>query len=152
MSALYSLEEAVERATISALTGITALSGVTLLRSDASGEPALPVVTIRAEKEEALASAPTVAGTWIMRLNVALTAPADDTDDATADGGVAAMNTYWKTLTDTLTAAAFQTSANAAETCYLWGVEWQGTTYEQSERTFTRTAQARVWVNLAYAS
>jgi outer membrane protein W len=149
---LYSIEEGVERATISALTGITALAGLTFVRADLSAETPLPLVYVRAETEEALASQPNVAGTWIMQLSVALTCPADDSEDATADGGADALQAYWKALTDTLTADAFRTNANAAATCFLWGVEWQGATYDQAERNFTRTARARIWANSAYDS
>jgi hypothetical protein len=157
---LYSLEESVERAVVSSLTGITALTGVTILRADRSDEIALPMVTVRAEKQEELTLG---AGTWAMRLAVTLATSADDTttaetrarrypDSTDDDGGEPAMVAYWKALTDTLTAAAFKTTVNSAEVCYVWGIEWQPSTYASGERSFSRTAEARLWANYAYSA
>jgi hypothetical protein len=157
---LYNLEESIERSCVSVLTGITALAGLSITRADTSNEAELPLVAVRAERQDEV-----VLGmqTWNMRLAVTLTTAADETSDEEVaarrraeptddDTGADGFAGYWKTLTDTLTAESFKTSLNAQEVAYVWGVEWEPTQYANGERTFSRTTTARIWASYAYAS
>lgn len=148
---LYSLEEAVERAAVSSLAGITALSAITILRHDDSDEAPLPRITLRAEKGAALGDDPTT-GVWSVRLSATLTAPGDMNEDEDADGGADAFTAYWKALTDSMAASGFRASLNTAEVCHVWGVVPEPVSYDNSERAFSRTVSVALSASYAYAT
>ena len=154
----YSLEESLERACVSVLTGITSLAAITIVRGDASDEVPLPHISVRAERQEEVTPA---MQTWLLRLSTSLYCPADKTttdeidarrypEDEDDDAGEPGFAAYWKTLTDTLTASTFKTSLNAQEITYVWAVIWEPTTTANADRAFVRTANAQVWCNVAY--
>jgi hypothetical protein len=157
---LYSLEEGLERSVVQTLQGITALSGLRIVPADRSDETELPMISVRAEKLDEVVLG---MGTWNARIAATLTTAADETEeeeiaarrlpDAVKDDeGATGFKREWKILSDTMTSASFQTSLNSHALAYVWGLEAEPVAYENNERTFARTASARVWCNEAYPS
>lgn len=157
---LYSLEESVERSAVSALTGITALSGLNIVVADLSTETDLPMLAARCEKLDEV-----VLGmrTYNARLALTLTTSADETtaeeraarrlpDTEDDDEGADDFKAKWKAVTDTFAPATFPAALNASNLVYIWGMELEPITYENAERAFTRTVSARIWCNEAYAT
>jgi len=155
---LYSLEESIERACVSVLTGVTSLATLTIVHGDASDEVPLPYISVRAERQEEVTPA---MQTWQLRLAVSLSCAADKTtdeetdarrypEDEDDDAGEPGFAAYWKTLSDTLTASTFRDSINAQEIVYAWGIIWEPVTVANTDRAFVRTATAQVWCNQAY--
>lgn len=158
MSTLYSLEESLERATVTALDAVAALDSCRIVAADASDEDTLPCIYVRAEKLDEV-----VRGmqTWLCRLAITLTTAADETPQSEKNGrrlpdaddddtGAAGYKTLWKTLVDTVSAASFRTNLNNSFITFVWGLEFEPTSYEQNQRTFSRTIALRAWVNEAY--
>lgn len=158
MSTLYSLEESLERSAIAVLEAETDLADVRIVSADESDEDTLPQITVRAEKLDEV-----VRGmqTWNCRLTITLTTAADetpqeekderrlpDTDDD--DNGAPGFKSLWKSLSDLVDADQFVTDLNAEDLVKVWGVEFDPVTYENQNRSFSRSLNARLWCNEAY--
>ena len=158
MSTLYSLEESLERSAIAVLDAETDLADVRIVSADESDEDTLPQITVRAEKLDEV-----VRGmqTWNCRLTITLTTAADetpqeekderrlpDTDDD--DDGAPGFKSLWKALSDLVDADQFITDLNAEDLVKVWGVEFDPVTYENQNRSFSRSLNARLWCNEAY--
>ena len=158
MSTLYSLEESLERSAIAVLEAETDLADVRIVSADESDEDTLPQITVRAEKLDEV-----VRGmqTWNCRLTITLTTAADetpqeekderrlpDTDDD--DNGAPGFKSLWKALSDLVDADQFITDLNAEDLVKVWGVEFDPVTYENQNRSFSRSLNARLWCNEAY--
>jgi len=158
MSTLYSIEESLERAAIAVLEAETDLADCRIAPADDSDEETLPQITVRAEKLDEV-----VRGmqTWNCRLTITLTTAADETpeeernarrlpdpddDDEGADG----FKSLWKTLCDLVDADQFVTDLNAEDIVKVWGLEFDAVSYENQNRTFSRSLNARLWCNEAY--
>ncbi len=152
---LYSIEESLERSVVQTLQGITALSPYAIVAADVSEETDLPLISVRAERQDEV-----VLGmqTYNARLAVTMTAAADETSDEERDQrrvadsedddeGAPGFKADWKTLASTLAAPAFKDSLNALSLVHVWGMEQEPVTYENADRTFSRTFNARLWVN-----
>lgn len=155
MAALYSLEESLERAAISVLSGITAFSSCRIVSADESDEETFPMITVKAERTEELVPG---CQTWTARLTVSLNNAADETPDAEIedrrypedqddDTGAAGLKSLWKTLSATVSASSFKTSLNATDLTYVWGLEADPASYSTAGRTFVRSLVVRLWVN-----
>ena len=158
MSTLYSLEESLERAAIAVLEAETDLADVRIVSADESDEDTLPQITVRAEKLDEV-----VRGmqTWNCRLTITLTTAADQTpqeeqderrlpDPDDDDDGAAGFKSLWKSLSDLVDADQFVTDLNAEDLVKVWGVEFDPVTYENQNRSFSRSLNARLWCNEAY--
>ena len=158
MSTLYSLEESLERSAIAVLEAETDLADVRIVSADESDEDTLPQITVRAEKLDEV-----VRGmqTWNCRLTITLTTAADetpqeekderrlpDTDDD--DDGAPGFKSLWKALSDLVDADQFITDLNAEDLVKVWGVEFDPVTYENENRSFSRSLNAKLWCNEAY--
>ena len=164
---VYNLEDSIERAVMGALEDLDGnlfsqdgSTAIKLVAADDSGETELPFISVRAEKDEELTLG---AGVWRVRLVACLKTAADLTDEELADQrrvpdaadddtGAAGFNTAWRTLTDLMHAQTFKTSVNDKELCYLWGYEPQPVSYENEERTFSRSVNVILHASEAYAS
>lgn len=155
---LYSLEESLERAVVTVLTADADLAACRIVSSDQSGEETLPQITVRAERLDEL-----VLGmqTWNARLTITLTTVADDTPDDERnerrlpdtdddDNGAEGFKELWNDLWATVDGPNFVSDINATDITKVWGLEFDPTSYENAERTFSRSISARLFVNEAY--
>ena len=155
---LYSLEESLERAVVTALKADADLAACRIVSSDQSDEETLPQITVRAERLDEL-----VLGmqTWNARLTITLTTAADETPDAEKDerrlpdtddddNGADGFKELWNDLWATVYGGSFITSINATDITKVWGLEFDPTSYENQERTFSRSINARIWINEAF--
>ena len=155
---LYSLEESLERAVVTALKADTDLAACRIVSSDQSDEETLPQITVRAERLDEL-----VLGmqTWNARLTITLTTAADETPDEEKDerrlpetddddNGADGFKELWNDLWATVYGGSFITSINATDITKVWGLEFDPTSYENQERTFSRSINARIWCNEAF--
>jgi hypothetical protein len=158
MSTLYSLEESLERSAIAVLEAETDLADVRIVSADESDEDTLPQITVRAEKLDEV-----VRGmqTWNCRLTITLTTAADETpqeekderrlpDEDDDDDGAPGFKSLWKALSDLVDADQFIPDLNAEDLVKVWGVEFDPVTYENQNRSFSRSLNARLWCNEAY--
>ena len=158
MSTLYSLEESLERSAIAVLEAETDLADVRIVSADESDEDTLPQITVRAEKLDEV-----VRGmqTWNCRLTITLTTAADETpqeekderrlpDPDDDDEGAGGFKSLWKSLSDLVDADQFVTDLNAEDLVKVWGLEFDPVTYENQNRSFSRSLNARLWCNEAY--
>ena len=158
MSTLYSIEESLERATVTVLESSAALDDVRIVSADESDEDTLPQITVRAEKLEEV-----VRGmqTWNCRLTITLVTAADLTLEAERDerfvpdpddddDGAAGFKSLWKTLCDLADADQFVTDLNAEDIVKVWAVEFDPVSYENETRSFRRSLNIRCWANEAY--
>ena len=158
MSTLYSIEESLERATVTVLENAAALDDVRIVSADESDEDTLPQITVRAEKLEEV-----VRGmqTWNCRLTITLVTAADLTPGAERDerfvpdpddddDGAAGFKSLWKTLCDLADADQFVTDLNAEDIVKVWAVEFDPVSYENETRSFRRSLNIRCWANEAY--
>ena len=158
MSTLYSLEESLERSAIAVLEAENDLADVRIVSADESDEDTLPQITVRAEKLDEV-----VRGmqTWNCRLTITLTTAADQTpqeekderrlpDEDDDDDGAPGFKSLWKALSDLVDADQFITDLNAEDLVKVWGVEFDPVTYENQNRSFSRSLNARLWCNEAY--
>jgi hypothetical protein len=158
MSTLYSLEESLERSAIAVLEAETDLADVRIVSADESDEDTLPQITVRAEKLDEV-----VRGmqTWNCRLTITLTTVADETpqeekderrlpDPDDDDGGAPGFKSLWKALSDLVDADQFITDLNSEDLVKVWGLEFDPVTYENQNRSFSRSLNARLWCNEAY--
>lgn len=158
MSTLYSIEESLERATVTVLESAAALDDVRIVSADESDEDTLPQITVRAEKLEEV-----VRGmqTWNCRLTITLVTAADLTLEAERDerfvpdpddddDGAAGFKSLWKTLCDLADADQFVTDLNAEDIVKVWAVEFDPVSYENETRSFRRSLNIRCWANEAY--
>ena len=155
---LYSLEESLERAVVTVLQADSDLASCRIVSSDQSSEETMPQISVRAERLDEL-----VLGmqTWNARLTITLTTAADDTpeeerterrlpDSDDDDNGAEGFKELWNDLWATVDGANFVSNINATDITKVWGLEFDATTYENAERTFSRSINARLWVNEAY--
>jgi hypothetical protein len=155
---LYSLEESLERAVVTVLKADTDLASCRIVSSDQSDEETLPQITVRAERLDEL-----VLGmqTWNARLTITLTTAADETPDVEKDerrlpdtddddNGADGFKELWNDLWATVYGGSFITSINATDITKVWGLEFDPTSYENQERTFARSINARIWCNEAF--
>lgn len=158
MSTLYSLEESLERSAIAVLEAETDLADVRIVSADESDEDTLPQITVRAEKLDEV-----VRGmqTWNCRLTITLTTAADETpdeernerrlpDEDDDDDGAAGFKSLWKALSDLVDADQFVADLNAEDLVKVWGLEFDPVSYENQNRSFSRSLVARLWCNEAY--
>lgn len=158
MSALYSIEESLERAAIAVLEAETDLADCRIVSADESDEDTLPCIYVRAERLDEV-----VRGmqTWNCRLTITLTTAADETpqseknlrrlpDADDDDDGAAGFKSLWKTLYDLVDADQFVTDLNGEYIVKVWGLEFEPVTYENQNRSFSRSIIARLWANEAY--
>ena len=158
MSTLYSIEESLERATVTVLENAAALDDVRIVSADENDEDTLPQITVRAEKLEEV-----VRGmqTWNCRLTITQVTAADLTPEAyrvvrcvpdTVDDEdfSAGFKSLWKTLCDLADADQFVTDLNAEDIVKVWAVEFDPVTYENETRSFRRSLNIRCWANEAY--
>ena len=158
MSTLYSIEESLERAVVAVLEDDTDLADIRIVSADESDEDTLPQITVRAEKLDEL-----VLGmqTWNCRLTITLVTAADETPDAErnerrlpdpddTDEGAPGFKSLWKTLSDLVDADQFLTDLNAEDLVKVWGLEFDPVTYQNENRSFSRSLNARLWCNEAY--
>ena len=158
MSTLYSLEESLERSAIAVLEAETDLADVRIVSADESDEDTLPQITVRAEKLDEV-----VRGmqTWNCRLTITLTTAADETpqeekderrlpDPDDDDDGAPGFKSLWKALSDLVDADQFITDLNAEDLVKVWGLEFDPVTYENQNRSFSRSLNTRLWCNEAY--
>lgn len=154
----YSLEESLERAAVAVLSAASALDACRITSADESDEDTLPAITVRAEKLDEL-----VRGmqTWNCRLVITLTTPADETPDEESglrrvpdteddDLGAAGFKALWKSLSDLVDADQFVTDLNASDLIHVWGLEFEPVSYENQNRSFSRTLNLRLWCNEAF--
>jgi hypothetical protein len=155
---LYSLEESLERAVVTVLKADGDLASCRIVSSDQSDEETLPQITVRAERLDEL-----VLGmqTWNARLTITLTTAADETPDSEKDerrlpdtddddDGAEGFKELWNDLWATVYAGSFVSNINATDITKVWGLEFDPTSYDNQERTFNRTINARIWCNEAY--
>ena len=155
---LYSLEESLERAVVTVLKADADLAACRIVSSDQSDEETLPQITVRAERLDEL-----VLGmqTWNARLTITLTTAADETPDAEKnerrlpdtdddDNGADGFKELWNDLWATVYGGSFITGINATDITKVWGLEFDPTSYENQERTFARSINARIWCNEAF--
>ena len=155
---LYSLEESLERAVVTVLKADADLAACRIVSSDQSDEETLPQITVRAERLDEL-----VLGmqTWNARLTITLTTAADETPDVEKDerrlpdtddddNGADGFKELWNDLWATVYGSSFITSINATDITKVWGLEFDPTSYENQERTFSRSINARIWINEAF--
>jgi hypothetical protein len=158
MSTVYSIEESLERATVTVLENAAALDDVRIVSADESDEDTLPQITVRAEKLEEV-----VRGmqTWNCRLTISLFTAPDLTPEAERDerfvpdpddddDGAAGFKSLWKTLCDLADADQFVTDLNAEDIVKVWAVEFDPVSYENETRSFRRSLNIRCWANEAY--
>lgn len=158
MSTLYSIEESLERATVTVLENTAALDDVRIVSADESEEDTLPQITVRAEKLEEV-----VRGmqTWNCRLTISLVTAADLTPEAERDerfvpdpddddDGAAGFKSLWKTLCDLADTDQFVTDITAEDIVKVWAVEFDPVSYENETRSFRRSLNIRCWANEAY--
>ena len=158
MSTLYSIEESLERAAIAVLEAETDLADCRIVSADESDEDTLPCIYVKAEKLDEV-----VRGmqTWNCRLTISLCTAADetpqsekderrlpDTDDD--DEGATGFKSLWKSLSDLVDADQFVTDLNGEDIVKVWGLEFDPVTYENENRSFSRSLNARLWCNEAY--
>jgi hypothetical protein len=160
MATLYSLEESLESAVVTVLSAEAGLSACRIVAADESDEDALPSIAVRAERDgEVLMGMQT----WQVRLTISLTSAAYETpqDELDArrvpdadddDTGAAGHKALVKIIGDLVDADSFITALNATEITFVHGIEWQPTTYENTQRTFKNSINLRVYVNEAYPS
>ena len=158
MSTLYSIEESLERATVTVLENAAALDDVRIVSADESDEDTLPQITVRAEN---LGEVVRGMQTWNCRLTISLVTAADLTPEAErderfvpdpddGDDGAAGFKSLWKTLCDLADADQFVTDLNAEDIVKVWAVEFDPVTYENETRSFRRSLNIRCWANEAY--
>lgn len=158
MSTLYSIEESLERAAITVLKAKAELAGCRIVSADESDEDTLPCIYVRAERLDEL-----VLGmqTWNCRLSISLCTAADETpqseknlrrlpDSDDDDVGATGFKSLWKTLYDLVDANQFVTDLNAQDIVKVWGLEFDPVSYENQNRSFSRSINARLWCNEAY--
>jgi len=141
MATLYSLEESLERSAVAVLGTVAALADCQINPADVSDEETLPLIYVRAEKQDELVLN---MGTWNARLVFSITASADE-------DGIDAFNSAWKSLVETVSDSSFAGMINDEELCHVWGMEREPINYENNERTFSRSIPVRCWVNAVEA-
>ena len=157
MSVLYSLEESLETAVIIVLGAAAALDDCRIVSADESDEDTLPQITVRAEKLDEI-----VRGmqTWVARLTIKLTTPADLTPPEEVserrlpavqndDDGAPGFKLLWKALSGLVDADQFVTDLNNQDIVKVWAVEFDPVSYENETRSFSRSLNLRCWVNEA---